>query len=79
MRLHINGATRETPTLGTLAELAVWLELPDFGSAIELNGEVIRRADHPFTHLKDGDHLEVVRLVGGGHGVLEAQERLEWL
>ncbi|GLH73266.1 thiamine biosynthesis protein ThiS [Geothrix limicola] len=66
MRLHINGDVRETPALGTLADLAAWLELPDFGSAIELNGEVIRRADHPATALSEGDRLEVVRLVGGG-------------
>lgn len=66
MKLHLNGEIRETPALNSLAELAAWLELPAFGSAIELNGEVIRRADHPATPLKEGDRLEVVRLVGGG-------------
>jgi sulfur carrier protein len=66
MRLHINGASRETPALSTVADLALWLELPAFGSAIELNGEVIRRLDHAATLLKEGDRLEVVRLVGGG-------------
>ena len=66
MKLHLNGEVRETPTLATLADLAAWLQLPAFGSAIELNGQVIRRADHPATPLKDGDRLEVVRLVGGG-------------
>lgn len=66
MRLHLNGELREAPDLDTLADLARWLELPAFGSAIELNGEVIRRADHPATPLKEGDRLEVVRLVGGG-------------
>lgn len=52
--------------MATLSQLAAWLELPVFGSAIELNGEVIRRADHPATALNEGDRLEVVRLVGGG-------------
>ena len=66
MKLQLNGEMRETPALATLAELAAWLDLPAFGSAIELNGEVIRRADHPATALKEGDRLEVVRLVGGG-------------
>lgn len=66
MKLHLNGEVRETPDLATLADLAAWLELPAFGSAVELNGEVIRRADHPATPLKEGDRLEVVRLVGGG-------------
>ncbi len=66
MKLHLNGEWREAPELATLADLAAWLDLPAFGSAIELNGEVIRRTDHATTPLKDGDHLEVVRLVGGG-------------
>ena len=66
MKLTLNGEIRETPELTTLAELAAWLELPAYGSAIELNGEVIRRADHAATPLRAGDRLEVVRLVGGG-------------
>jgi thiamine biosynthesis protein ThiS len=66
VRLHINGEVRMTPPLATVADLAAWLALPAFGSAIELNGEVIRRVDHPARPLKDGDRLEVVRLVGGG-------------
>jgi len=67
MKLRINGEFREAPGhLATVADLAIWLDLPAFGSAIELNGEVIRRADHPATPLKEQDRLEVVRLVGGG-------------
>jgi thiamine biosynthesis protein ThiS len=49
-----------------VAALAVWLKLPDFGSAVELNGVVVRKADQAVTALRDGDRLEVVRLVGGG-------------
>lgn len=66
MRLFINGQERQAPALSTVAELAAWLQLPAFGSAIELNGEVIRKTEHQATGLKDGDSLEVVRLVGGG-------------
>lgn len=66
MRLVINGEPRQAPELLTVADLASWLELPGFGSAIELNGEVVRKADHPATPLAEGDRLEVVRLVGGG-------------
>jgi len=66
MRLFINGQERQAPTLSTVAELAAWLQLPAFGTAVELNGEVIRRSEHQATALKDGDRLEVVRLVGGG-------------
>ena len=49
-----------------MAELAALLELPAFGSAVELNGAVVRRAEHAATPLASGDRLEVVRLVGGG-------------
>lgn len=66
MRLIINGAVRETPALSTVSELTSWLDLPAFGSALELNGEIIRMADHASTALHEGDRLEIVRLVGGG-------------
>ncbi len=66
MRLVINGQEKQAPALSTVAELSIWLQLPSFGSAVELNGQVIRRAEHPITLLKEDDQLEVVRLVGGG-------------
>lgn len=66
MKLRINGQDRDTPALATVADLSAWLALPAFGSAVELNGQVVRRADQAQTPLRDGDRLEVVRLVGGG-------------
>jgi thiamine biosynthesis protein ThiS len=66
MQLTINGEAVEAPALGTVADLAAWLDLPSFGSAVELNGAVVRKSDFPNTRLKDGDQLEVIRLVGGG-------------
>ncbi|MBI4912662.1 MAG: sulfur carrier protein ThiS [Acidobacteria bacterium] len=66
MRFVLNGRDEQAPELGTLADLGAWLELPAFGSAIELNGEVVPRHRHPFTPLREGDRVEVVRLVGGG-------------
>jgi len=66
VRLILNGKERETPDLGTVADLAQWLMLPAFGSAVELNGEVVRKGSFGTTALKDLDKLEVVRLVGGG-------------
>ena len=66
MHLIINGQDREAPRLAHVAELAQWLELPGFGSAVELNGQVVRKAEYLDTPLAEGDRLEVVRLVGGG-------------
>ena len=66
MQLIINGRPTDAPPLATVAELAQWLELPAFGSAVELNGEVVRKDDYAVSPLLEGDRLEVVRLVGGG-------------
>jgi thiamine biosynthesis protein ThiS len=66
MRLTINGEPTDAPKLATVADLAIWLDLPSFGSAVELNGAVVRKAEHAATGLKEGDRLEIVRLVGGG-------------
>jgi len=49
-----------------VADLAQWMMLPAFGSAVELNGEVVRKANYEASPLKEHDRLEVVRLVGGG-------------
>jgi len=57
---------RLLPELATLADLAEWLLLPPFGTAVELNGQVVRKAEYAGCPLKDQDRLEVVRLVGGG-------------
>jgi thiamine biosynthesis protein ThiS len=66
VRLTINGKVQEAPELATVADLAQWLMLPAFGSAVELNGEVVRKASYPASPLKEGDVLEIIRLVGGG-------------
>lgn len=66
MNLILNGAPRTVPEFASLADLAAWLQLPAFGSAVELNGTVIPRSRHGETPLHDGDRLEIVRLVGGG-------------
>lgn len=66
MKLVVNGQEQDTPELATVADLAAWLQLPSFGSAIERNGEVVRKAAYATTPLESGDRLEIVRLVGGG-------------
>ena len=66
MKLRINGVEKETPNFVSVADLADWLQLPAYGAAVELNGQVVRRAEHAATHQEEGDKLEGVRLVGGG-------------
>lgn len=49
-----------------LETLVGQLALPAKRLAVEMNGNVIRRADWPQTTVSDGDKIEVVHFVGGG-------------
>ena len=66
MTIQVNGETREMPAGCTVAALLDELGVSRPHVAVELNLEVVPRAQHAETALKDGDKLEVVTLVGGG-------------
>jgi thiamine biosynthesis protein ThiS len=63
--LTINGERREVTDGLTVAALVTQLGVRG-RVAVELNGEVLRQAQHPEIALRDGDTLEVVTFVGGG-------------
>jgi sulfur carrier protein len=63
----VNGDRLELPEgVATVRGLVEHLELTDGPVAVEKNGEVVPRAEHPKTALADGDVLEIVHFVGGG-------------
>lgn len=66
MLLHINGEQREFPDALTVAVLVGQLGIKPDRVAVELNLEIVPRAQWEATQLKDGDKLEVVHFVGGG-------------
>lgn len=66
MTLHINGEPRDFPEGLTLATLVAQLGMKTDRVAVELNLEIVPRADWESTFLKDGDKLEIVHFVGGG-------------
>lgn len=66
MKIHVNGEPREVAAGSTLAGLLSELGVAQPHVAVELNLEVVPRAQHAETELRDGDRLEVVTLVGGG-------------
>jgi sulfur carrier protein len=66
MTIHINGQPREIAAGSTVAALLGELGVTQPHVAVELNLEVVPRAQHPETLLRDGDRVEVVTLVGGG-------------
>ena len=66
MRIFVNGESREFSAGLLLSELLNLLELPLQRIAVELNREVVRRADWDTKVLNDEDRVEIVHFVGGG-------------
>lgn len=62
----LNGERRDIVGEVDLDTLVIDLELPSKRLAVELNGNVVRRADWPKTTVSNGDRIEVVHFVGGG-------------
>lgn len=69
MNLRINAEDREVVDNLSLRELVTQLDLTPEHIAIELNQNVVRRADWPSTVLKENDRVEIVYFVGGGKAV----------
>ena len=66
MQIILNGESREIVDGMTVEALVLTLADDPRGVAIERNLEIVPKAEHAQTVLKDGDRLEVVQFVGGG-------------
>jgi len=66
MEIFVNGAARLIPAGFTIATLVSELDLAGRRIAVERNGEIVPRSQHPATELANGDRLEIVIAVGGG-------------
>jgi sulfur carrier protein len=66
MTIHVNGEPREVDDEISIFALLEHLKVTAPHVAVELNLEVVPRAEHAQTTLHDGDRVEVVTLVGGG-------------
>jgi len=64
--IEINGERRDLPQSSTLKELVEHLKLAPERLAIELNRQVVHRADWQNIALNEGDRVEIVHFVGGG-------------
>jgi sulfur carrier protein len=66
LQIKLNGETKDVADGTTLLSLVEQLSLAPERLAVELNQEVIRRAEWPDVKLSDGDRVEIVHFVGGG-------------
>src|SRR5439155_17237360 len=66
VQIHVNDENREVTENLSLQQLISNLNLAPERIAIEVNHDLVRRADWPATVLKEGDRVEIVHFVGGG-------------
>lgn len=66
MKIHVNGEERELAGNLSVTGLLKVLGIRPVGIAVELNKEIVTKNTHETTMLKDGDFVEIVRMVGGG-------------
>ena len=66
MLVTVNGEQRELADNSSISDLLADLELPGTRVAVEVNKQLIRRAEHAEHTLKGDDQIEIVTFVGGG-------------
>ena len=66
MQVVVNGEPRTLEENASLDALLEQLGLAPRRVAVEVNRELVPRADYPATRLQEGDSIEIVTFVGGG-------------
>jgi thiamine biosynthesis protein ThiS len=64
--VKINGEPRSIPASLTVTDLIAHLGLSGGPVAVEVNREIIPRADHAKKKIQARDEIEIVHFVGGG-------------
>jgi sulfur carrier protein len=66
VQVVINGTTQDVPDDLTVTALVAHLGLADGPVAVEINREIVPRAQHAARRVAAGDAIEIVHFVGGG-------------
>lgn len=64
--ITLNGRTQEFPKEMTISDLLKFLEINPQGTAVALNAAIVPREQHEIHMVQPGDHIEIVRAIGGG-------------
>lgn len=66
MHITVNGDSLETPEGTTISDLLKMIGAAERRVAVERNGDIVPRSEHPTHALANGDRLEIVHAIGGG-------------
>ena len=66
MKIHVNGEPREITRATNILELLEELQLRPHALLIEHNSMALRREEWNASALREGDRIEIVKIVAGG-------------
>lgn len=66
LSITLNGVPKYLPEALFVADLVAQLGYAGKRVAVERNGEIIPKSQHPSTPIAEGDAIEIVAAVGGG-------------
>ncbi|MCA9280806.1 MAG: sulfur carrier protein ThiS [Phycisphaeraceae bacterium] len=66
MQVIVNGTPETIEESATVSRLLERHNLAKAPCAVEVNKSIVPRKSHADHHLRDGDRVEIVTLVGGG-------------
>lgn len=66
MKIIVNGEEREAPPAISVTEYVLALGFDPETVVVELDGQILSRAEYPQRRLSEGCELELIRFIGGG-------------
>ncbi len=66
MQLIVNGQKKNVPEDLTVLGLLEHLKIESVRVAVEVNEEIVKKAEFPDHQLHEGDVIEILNFVGGG-------------
>jgi len=66
IKIKINGQDWEVPPETNILDLLSRFKISPRICVVEVNSEIVRRGEYNTRTLKEGDQIEIIRLVAGG-------------
>jgi sulfur carrier protein len=66
IEITVNGERKSLPAGASVSDLIAEMGLNPQLVAVEIDRELVRKAQHPVRRLSEGAHVEIVEFVGGG-------------
>ncbi len=66
IKIKLNGKDKEINDRMSVSQFLEGLKINPEGVVVELNLQVLNKAEYESAYLKEGDNVEIINIVGGG-------------